>query len=771
MKKFDVIIVGNGVSAITSANYLTKRMRNVALFLVDQETKVEKGARTLKDSEGYKYRFNVPHYEFGGLNKEELLAFYLNRLGIKEKFKVIPNKETSIVTRSQKIVTRPNSLKGFKLYLVRHYPKSRDAIHRFFDDLESYYENYKQQKQSFLRNQPYTITTLQAAWGTKNLKSVLREYFNDPDLIREFGLMQHSIGLELEDINAYFFLIRWFTITMEQSYYIQNSYNELNRILLDKNEYLTVFSDDKIESIEVENDEVKRLITNKGSYEAEYFCINAHPRAFINDFLKEGKGLISKRVDSMFKERLRRYKKYTAFIGLKTDNAKINMHKVRYFFDGISENTLRLLTVVNYKLIHPKVTDDERGAVLVEFLDDPKEDHSEDLITLLKRYFKGIENQLAVIEISEGSDYAGSYDYAKDQERTSLTKRFEFEKYRYVNVWKNTYFMGSYTRPEAGITGLIQMGIDIGALIDNDLDYQIRESTGVTPDVLMNIVSHQCQTKLLEKPLVGQFVIGKNSYILSAYKEVELQRGTTEAYDFKFISTIEALYDIAVNCRSLDESINQNLFQLEGTIKPERIYQIFHLGQKMNHIIYPPIKPFGSIMFHSLLIIMMSFSVMSLYLPIGIAAFIASGLHIGKLLIQTLVFKKIIFFDIYMTGISLIIATVSVIGNGLDWFHLSLYWGVITFVWIGYKLKGVQLTHQYLKYDYQAKYAYTALFNTMMRGLSTIWGFTLIFVTIMHLVFVGYYQTIALYAILMMMYLTIKYPSLYIQNTIKKGGD
>ncbi len=770
MNKYDVIVIGNGISAITSASYLSKRMRNVALFLVDDDTKVIKGSKVLNDQEGFKYAFTMPYHEFGGLEKDELLAFYLNRLGVKEKFKVLPNLETTIVTRSRNLVSRPNDLNGFKLYLVRHYPKSRDAIHRFFDDLQAYYENFKAQKQSFLRNEPYTITALQAAWGTQNLKSVLMEYFDQPELIREFGLMQHSVGLELDEINAYFYFIRWFNVIMEQSYFIQNSYEELNRLFIEKNPYLSVFKSEHIEAIEVENDEVRRVITNKGTYEADYVCINAQPRRFINNYLKEGKGLISKRVDSMFKEKIKQHKKHVAYIGLNTEAKNVHVYKTRYLFDTAIEKSVRLLSVLNYKKIYSQVCESGRGALLVEFLSD-SESVKEDLLRVLERYFKGIEKHLSVIEISEGSEYSGSYDYAKDQERSSLTKRFQFEKYQYVNVWKNTYFMGSYTRPEAGITGLIQMGIDIGALIDFGIDYQIRESKGVTPDVLINIVANQVQLEELNEPLVAHFIIGKNTYTIVADKEVKLKRGLSGDYNVKFKSTIEGLYDIAVNCRSLEESEMHQMFELEGNYTSEEVYRIFRFGKPMNQPIYPSVKPFGMAMFFTLMLSLVAFSGMALYLPLWLAATITLSVQTVKFVVQSVVLRKVISLDVFMMAIVIIILIVSLFTNYVEDFMLGVYWLAVTTIWFFYKLLGYQVTGLYLRYDYHSKYAYTSLFFTMMRGLSSLWFFALVFVTIGHFVLLDRYQSIALYIVLMMLYLTYRYPSLYIQNSIEKGGD
>lgn len=770
MKKFDVIIIGNGVSAITCASYLSKRMRSVALFLVDKGTKVEKYSRVLKDSEGHQYHFTVPYHEFGGLEKEELLSFYLNRLGIKEKFKVIPNQETVVVKRSQRILSRPNDFKGFRLYLVRHYPKSRDDIHRFFRDLQKHYENFKEQKQNFLRGEPYTITSLQAAWGTKNLKTVLTSYFNQPDLMREFGFMQHSIGLDFEDINAYFYFIRWFNVFMEKSYYIQNTYDELNKLLLPKNENLTLIQTAEFKAIEVENDEVKRLVTSKGSYEADYFCINAHPRDFINDYLKEGKGLITKRVDSMFKEKVRLFKKRIAYIGLDIDCEKIGIRKTRYMFEGASEDKVRLLNLMNYNRINLNASPKGKGALLVEFLEQPEVDLEEALIRTLKRYFKDIDKHIAVIEISDATDYAGSYDYAKDQQAMSLTKRFNFERYHYVNVWKNTFFIGSYTRPESGITGLIQMGIDIGEGIEQDLESHVRESAGITPDVLMNIVIHQYLPGVMEEPKTLVFDIAKNAYTLTLNDEVHVRRGRTDIYNAKFKTTIEGLYDIAVNCKSLDEALKNNLFELEGDVKPEVFYEAFSFGKPVKSIIYPKIKPFGSVMFYSLMIIWTVFSILAFNVPLYIAGSVLAGLHLVKLIGQTIVIRKVISLDSFLTGISLIIAVLFWL-NLLPWFEIWMYWGMLGIVLLVYKLMQIDFTNMYLKYDYEAKFAYSKFFKSMMRGLSTLWVSAILIVGLGHYILQETYQSIMLYLVLIMMYLTYKYPAIYIQSMIKKGGE
>ena len=59
MENYDVVIVGGGLGSLTTATYLSKRLRNVAVFEEGKRKKLQKYSKRFKDSENNKYEFNI----------------------------------------------------------------------------------------------------------------------------------------------------------------------------------------------------------------------------------------------------------------------------------------------------------------------------------------------------------------------------------------------------------------------------------------------------------------------------------------------------------------------------------------------------------------------------------------------------------------------------------------------------------------------------------------------------------------------------------------
>ena len=78
MEKYDVVIIGGGLGSLTTATYLSKRLRNVAVFEEGKRKKITKYTNRLKDSNNNKYEYKFYNYDLGGINQGDLFYEYIS---------------------------------------------------------------------------------------------------------------------------------------------------------------------------------------------------------------------------------------------------------------------------------------------------------------------------------------------------------------------------------------------------------------------------------------------------------------------------------------------------------------------------------------------------------------------------------------------------------------------------------------------------------------------------------------------------------------------
>ncbi|HRX92406.1 MAG TPA: hypothetical protein P5042_06345, partial [Candidatus Izemoplasmatales bacterium] len=166
MEQYDVLVVGSDIESLVSALYLARKMRSVSVIVDSKEKPDSDGKVEIVDPENNKYRFLFDSTAIlPGLNPEGLLAKYLHAIGLDSDISGVLSEYDMIETSVGEFRKRTNAFERFLVYLVRYYPKQRDEIHRFFQDLEKHYENYVFQQDNMLKNTDYTLTSLMIEWG------------------------------------------------------------------------------------------------------------------------------------------------------------------------------------------------------------------------------------------------------------------------------------------------------------------------------------------------------------------------------------------------------------------------------------------------------------------------------------------------------------------------------------------------------------------------------------------------------------------------------
>ena len=167
-----------------------------------------------------------------------------------------------IVDTDKNIVRRPNDYKNFRTYLVRRYPKQRNAIHRLFKDIMAHYSDFRLEKQARLVNAEYTLTSVLIEWGDLSLKQVLDKYFDDDAIYNEFLLVYNANGLPIDQINAYHYFIKWFDTFIDGNHFITTSYDEIVATLteeISKNRE-KIFMNRSIKRVVIKNNHIEYIV-------------------------------------------------------------------------------------------------------------------------------------------------------------------------------------------------------------------------------------------------------------------------------------------------------------------------------------------------------------------------------------------------------------------------------------------------------------------------------------------------------------------------------
>ena len=205
MKIYDVLVIGNDISAYYASSLLSQKGYQVAHVLPDQPQIKE----TLIKSE-------TSHLE----------PMFLGRLGMSQKYLVqaglesflqkenIPSKE---VLSDGRLLTRKKDKAALKRYLLRHFPQEHLAINQFFKDLHQEYQMWLEHYERFFNDEERQVCSWLEKYQTETLKELLDRYFKSPDLKDSVQMMMNFHGYQLTQIPAIEFILEWFWMIEESA--------------------------------------------------------------------------------------------------------------------------------------------------------------------------------------------------------------------------------------------------------------------------------------------------------------------------------------------------------------------------------------------------------------------------------------------------------------------------------------------------------------------------------------------------------------------------
>jgi phytoene dehydrogenase-like protein len=782
MENYDVVIVGGGLGSLTTATYLSKRLRNVAVFEEGKRKKLQKYSKRFKDSENNKYEFKFYNYDLGGVHEGDLFFEYIKRCGLQTEFQYFDNNYVMIVNKDKRLKKRPNDAKNFKTYLVRQYPKQRDNIHKLFSDILRHAGDYKEQKLLRLKNKEHTLPSLLIEWGDLSLQQVLNKYVNNDEIINEFSLVYDSIGIPVDEINAYNYFIKWFDTFIDGSHFIKTSYDNIVKTFTKEISKTKdkIFTNRKIDKFIIEDGTIKMVIDSEGNeITARNYVINMRIDHFVDEYMPENIEMKANFYQTFSTVEKGRFINQL-YIGTSKSPEELGITEKHYLFSEIPDDEVRLLSVVNYKLIDNKSCADGKGAILIEFLDDnsKRSEKEKQVLKQLTEYFPLLEGNVSLTRLGTKREYFGgmaSAEYWKDKSTNDL---FDVEDYTNINPLNNGYFIGSWVKPESGISGIIQTGVEYGDIIDDIIYYGDDDDYFITHDELMNIIAHQFIPGSLGKQEHNvQFFIGKDSYyIRTKRKNYRLYHGVSDISDLIIIATNECLYDLSVGNTTLEKALETGNLEYVGEKDfLEDVIEAFDMGiesqteQKYNYIhgkygMKFMLALFITIMISNLAANYISFSIIS---PITLVIF--SSIAFWK-------YKKINYFstfEYFTIGIYFVLTVFGILSlsgvfsQSIDYIFESKY---ILLIFAVYLLStwfiNKPTTFGFFRYDYRTDYTKTKLFQKSCGGVTFIWGIIFFTISLLSFIVPNNYAALSYYIVIFGIFFTYFYPRYYVESNI-----
>ena len=776
MEKYDVVIIGGGLGSLTTATYLSKRLRNVAVFEQGKQKKLASYGKRFRDSENSNFRFEFFHHDIGGVHRGDLFQEYLKQCGLSNAFEYYDNFYTMIVDKNKQLIRRPNDIDNFRTYLVRHYPKYRNEIHQLFEDLRAHYSDFRVQKKARLANKEFTLSSAMIEYVDLSLDDVLRKYFDDDQLVDEFTLVYDSVGMKSTEINAYYYFIKWFDTFIDGSHFITTSYESIIHTLSSEISKTRekIFVDRAITEVILKDNRIHHVIDENGTIiEAKHFVINMRIDDFVDQYLPDRldlKEAFYRLYPSATEERYFNQ----VYIGLNCSADEIGMSEKQFLFSEIPEDQVRFLSIINYKEFDSKSCPNGKAALLIEFLDDnsPRQTKLEEVVKQFIQYFPKAEGHITLERIGNKHPYINglaSPDYWKGKEINDL---FVHDDYSEINPFPNSYFIGSWMKPEAGVSGIIQTGVEYGDIIDDLIYHGDDDDYFITHDELMSIISHQFIPNALGKSEKNvQFFIGKDSYyIRTKGAHQRLYKGVSDISDIIVIATNETLYDLSVGNTTLDKAVSNGTLEYVGDRQfLEEIMEAFDMGIEITKpITYQYVGgKWGNKIFLVQMGILLVSNLLANYHYNLIIAPATMALFGATVYLKYRLLKDISLFEYIVLGLYFIIAIVSIfvpVVNDIKDAKYTL--GFFTLYLLGAWLFNRPLALYYIRHDYRMDYTRTKLFTKMSGGLTFIWAMTFLVVLIMDFALIRSYASLGYYMIPMAFYLSIYYPSSYITGYI-----
>lgn len=205
MKIYDVLVIGNDISAYYAASLLGQKGYHVAHVLPDQPQIKEATLKT-ETSELEPTFFGRKGISELYLNQTHLSPFLQKELAHYKE-----------VLSDGRLLTRNSQKEALRRYLLRHFPQARHDINRWFTDRNREYQQWAKAHQLFFTTDQRTFIGFLETYQTLSLKELLDQYFKSEDLQESIQMMMNFHGYSLKEMSAVEFILQWFWLIEEDA--------------------------------------------------------------------------------------------------------------------------------------------------------------------------------------------------------------------------------------------------------------------------------------------------------------------------------------------------------------------------------------------------------------------------------------------------------------------------------------------------------------------------------------------------------------------------
>jgi len=783
MEHYDVLVVGNDVGSLAIALYLARKMRKVLVFVEASARSLKRDVEEFGVEAGERFVFRtpllppVPALEQGGL-----LAQYLDAFGLGGELKYVPAVSDAVVASNHTIRRRVVRLDQFMIYLVRQYPKQRDRIHRFFNDLERHRLNYRAQQDGLLANTDYTLTSLMIEWGDYSLAGLLGKYFTDPELAAEFGLFAEVNGLPIDEVSCYNFFIAFFNGLTDGYFHVTTSEEEIMKSLMAKLQIVSpkIVQNRKLKALASENGKVVRALDEAGKeITAKYYVSGGDPVSF---YATHFPTLEDERADvGRFYPGLASKRRFgTLMIGLSAKPLSAGIEENDYQFAPDPDAPVKIVRLFNQKTVDADVSSAKTGALACGFVyEEGAVVTAEQILDQLGAAFPKLRKYVAATKFAKPRPIMAMLPDETVRKGLSIDSQIEVESGDASRIFDNLYLVGRWFRPEAGLFGIFQNAMNFADQIEERMYHgeDDDEFRSLSNDEIMMMIRQNYGTPTLGKSERHiNFHIGKSDYFIRTKdKNITLHRGSYAEPDVTIYSTNDKLANLLMKKVGLPDVMESGGFKYQG--KESDLYDVvaaFKLDDFQDEE-EPPYQPktklyFAGvkILFAHLLVWSVAAFLSNLFPMIWIAPF-ALLLSGALVYLKYAMYRKISWFEYGLLGLGVAFTIAAAVWPAFN--HLlrdDPILGVLGLSFFVSWFVNRPIVYDFHRYDFRGDYAATALFKVVNNGLNLVWA--LIFCFILGYAYVAgeRYVSVLYYMVFLGIFLTYYYPWMYVKTNIKK---
>ena len=780
---YDCIVYGNDIYGLIVAVYLARKMRKVLVIQDSSKTIDDFEEIKITDPENNKYHFEYnPKGMVCGLDKNGLTYEYLDNLGLIDEIKATKIIEDVVVNSDNTLRKRIHNFTQFRVYLVRHYPKSRNRIHRFFDDLERHYQNYTEQYINMLKNTSYTLTSLMIEWGDYSLRQLLDKYFDNDDLKQEFLMNDFINGLNCEEINSYNFFSNYFVGIHSGFYMLENSEDDLRKMLIKK---LTIISPDSIIKTRVkeftmdEDGKIKSIVDkDDNEYSSKYFFIDSNPLKFYPNYF-DGKEEDIEIIRSYYPNLDQKQFINTLYLAINQNPKNVGLEDILYYFKNNSESPVKIIKLLNYSLFKNEDKRRKKGMICVDFTyEDASRFSQDDILSRVYEAFPKLKKNIVGIKQGKPRPHFTMLSDASVRKNLSINELIDIEEFGHIQVFDNLYLGSKYLRPEAGIYGVFNQSLIFGDTIEDRLYFG--EDDGVfhylNNEEIMMMIRHNYDYKIFGNQEIHiNFHIGKNTYFIRTKgKNIVIHQGRYSQADLAIYTTNDTLSNLLLKKITFNEVMNEGSLKFRGDLDLLlKVVDAFNLDdyQEYNPLDYKKskYKDMGA---------KILFAYFGIYFGTCLFSNYVNGIWIYPfaLVLGTLVayfkyksYEELNWFDIFINAVFLIGLILSISWNAYNTFHFDDHLlGLMALALMVSVFTDRPVVYNYTKFDNNVDYRNSILFKIISNGLTFVWGFLLLAILVGTYITGEQYVSVLYNFYFVGIFFMYFYPVIYVNTNIKK---